>query len=210
MGDLEKHFERIRIPCGRSHSTSSLDDITRALTRAYPEADTADIARRRARARLRLAAESSRGILLLDHVAVVNTQMVGFLRRLRGRIVGVLFAVDVNVERDLKTMRGWHLGTSSVRMPLAANARLRRLFRARCQPEVAEKITTFHEHEIVRAAQGRLGWIVQCNRLIEQSRYLNDDTLYVSVLCTDTEIALRQGDLALLLPPEAEDSTRTE
>lgn len=178
--------------------------------RTYSEVDTTGIPRRQARARLRLAAESSRGVLLLDQVTAVSTQMVGFLRRLRGGVVGVLCAVDVDVERDFRTMRGWHLGTSSVRMPPASNARVRRLFRARCQPEVEAKITALHEREIVRAARGRLGWIVQCSRLIEQARYWNVETLYVSVLCTDTEIALRQGDLGLLLPPDVENPARAE
>ncbi|MGH8126870.1 MAG: hypothetical protein ACRETC_00680, partial [Gammaproteobacteria bacterium] len=98
---------------------------------------------------MRLAAERNRGVLLLDHVTASNTQMVGFLRRLRGGVVGVLFAVDVDVERDFQAMRGKHLGTSSIRMPLASNVRLRRLFRARCQPDVMEKITALHEREIV-------------------------------------------------------------
>jgi hypothetical protein len=40
---------------------------------------------------------------------------------------------------------------------------------------------------------------VQCARLMAQKQYWRGETLYTSVLCIDTEIALRQGNLRLLL-----------
>ena len=56
------------------------------------------------------------------------------------------------------------------------------------------------ERQILRAAQGRPGWIVQCTTLMPQSQYWHDGQLYPTLLCTATEITLRQGHLRLLAP----------
>ena len=87
----------------------------------------------------------------------------------------------------------------SVRMPLASTAQLRALLHTQCvergfsvEPEAAQLL--------VRTVQGRPGWIVLCTALISHARYWHGH-LYPSLLCTDTEISLRQGTLTLL-PPE--------
>jgi len=96
LADLHTRLSRARVPCALSASTSSLDDITRALEQAYPWVQTLEVTRRAARSRLWWAADQRFGVLLLDHLSEVSNAMVGFLRRLHGRVVGVLSAVDVD------------------------------------------------------------------------------------------------------------------
>lgn len=181
--------------------TTSLDDITRTLERAYPYVDTIGTTRREARARLLLAADCNEGVLLLDHVTNVTTAMLGLLRRLRGGIAGVLLAIDVDEERDRRHLPNRHLGISWLPMPLTSTRTLRKLFR-RYTTGGKRAPTLNQERQIVRAARGRPGWIIECARLIPQKRYWHGQTLYASVLCIDTEITLRQGGLRLLLHQE--------
>jgi predicted ATPase len=201
LAGLQARFARTGIPCGLSAATAHLDDITRALARAYPDVDTAAATRRVARARLRMAADRHGGVLLLDHVTQVSTAMIGFLRRLRGGIAGVLLAVDVENKRDRERLRHRHLGTSTLPMPPASPGKLRKLIRDCCAEHRTTPMQPKAERDVIRAARGRPGWIVQCARLMRQPRYWRHKTLLVSVLCLDTEITLRQG-LEEPLPPK--------
>jgi len=194
LARLYAHFMKTGIPCALSPTTSHLDDIARA----YPEVDTAAIARRKARARLRMAADLHEGVLLLDHVTDVSSAMIGFIRRLRGGIAGVVLAIDVEKESDWQRIRHRHLGTSTLPMPPFPTPRLRQLFRTCCAENLVSNISRNQEHQILRAARGRPGWIVQCAQLIVEERYWQEETLRASLLCVDTEIALRQGRLELL------------
>lgn len=203
LAELHAQFLARNIPCALAPATAHLDDITRALEIAYPGIDTANVSRRRARARLRLAADEHEGVLLLDHVTEVGTAMIGLLRRLRGGIAGVVLAVDIETERERMRLRGRQLGTSHLPMLPMTTRTLHRLFRRHCADLDVPRIVLREEHRIIRAARGRPGWIVECARLAAHSRYWHDGHLYVSVLCTDTEIALRQGPLRLL-PHEAQ------
>jgi predicted ATPase len=198
LARLHAHFERAGIPCALASVTACLDDITRTFEHAYPEVDTAAITRRRARSRLRLAADRRAGVLLLDHATRVSTAMLGFLRRLRGGIASALLVVDVEVERDLERVRGWHLGSFRLRMVPATPRQLHKLFRSHCAEHSMPHVAPGEERQIVRAARGRPGWIVECTRRIPRARYWRGGTLHVSTLCVDTEIALRQGELKLL------------
>jgi plasmid stability protein len=87
----------------------------------------------------------------------------------------------------------------SVRMPALSTRQLRMLLRSRCA-EHHLSVELDMERQILRAAQGRPGWVIQCMTLILQSRYWHDGQLYPTLLCTDTEITLRQGHLRLLAP----------
>lgn len=193
---LHERLSRGGMPCGFCERTSTLNDITRAFEQAYPTVSTATTSRRNARARLLLASEDRPGVLLLDHLSHVSTAMLGFMRRLRGGPLGVLMAVDVDVERERERLRRWHLGTMSVSMPPTPPRNLRRLFRAHCAGLDIPPLTPRHEREMVRAARGRPGWILRCAGMIGDARYWRGDTLYASVLCADTEIALRLDGLA--------------
>jgi predicted ATPase len=202
IGKLHARIARRGIPCAVSAMTTSLDDITRSLEHAYPYVNTASMTRREARARLVLAADRNEGVLLLDHVTNVTTAMLGLLRRLRGGIAGVLLAIDVDEERDRRRLPGRHLGISWLPMPRASTRTLRGLFRRYTTGGKRPRITAHQERQILRAARGRPGWIVQCARLMAQKQYWRGEALYTSVLCIDTEIALRQGNLRLLLYQE--------
>jgi energy-coupling factor transporter ATP-binding protein EcfA2 len=202
LGKLHACIAQCGIPCALSSMTTSLGDITRTLERAYPYVDTIGTTRREARARLVLAADRDEGVLLLDHVTNVTTAMLGLLRRLRGGIAGVLLAIDVDEERERRRLPGRHLGMSWLPMPLASTRTLRRLFRRCTADGKMLHITAHQERQVVRAARGRPGWIVQCARLLPQKRYWHGETVRASVLCIDTEIALRQGNLRLLLYEE--------
>lgn len=200
LADLRAHCLTRNIPCALAPATAHLEDITRALEAAYPDIDTANVSRRRARARLRLAADEHEGVLLLDHVTEVGTAMIGLLRRLRGGIAGVVLAVDIETERERIRLRSRQLGTSHLPMLPMTTRTLHRLFRGHCADLDVPRIVLREEHRIIRAARGRPGWIVECARLLPEARYWRGGTLHVSTLCMDAEIALRQGDLPLLAP----------
>jgi len=110
----------------------------------------------------------------------------------------VLLAVDVEVERERQRMKPWCLGALSMRMPPTSAPRLRKLLHAsraelRLPPPGAQI-----ERRLLCAARGRPGWILQCAQLQSQAQYWRDDNLSAGLLCTDTEIALRQGALNFL------------
>ncbi len=199
LAELHAHLTDCGTPCARSSTTARLEDMTSAFVRAYPEVATAYVTRRRARARLRLAAEQRAGVLLLDHVTSVGTAMLGSIHRLRGGLAGILMAVDVDGERERLALRERRLGMPLLSMPPLSARRLRALFRMHCANLDLPAATPLQERQIVRAARGRPGWVVQCARLIAQDRYWRDQTLYASVLCLDTEIALQLGPHSL--PP---------
>ena len=198
VAELRAQFLRSNTPCAIAHSTSCLDDIMRALQNAYPDVNIEAIDRRTARYRLWSAADRRRCVLLLDHFIKVNTAMIGFLRRLRGGVAGVLFVVDVDVERERMRMRQRARSLAlSVRMPLASTAQLRALLYSKCA-EQGFSVERTAEHQLLRAARGRPGWIILCTALMNDGRYWHEGRLYPSLLCTDTEIGLRHGDLKLL------------
>lgn len=193
---LERDFTTQAVPCGYVVSTTNLDAITRALAIAYPGVDSKELTRRQARARLRLAAEARCGILLLDHVEAVNTQMLGLFRRLRGGAAGALLTADVDTERERRRVREWRLGARSVRMPATSAARLRHALRSGCRTAGVAELAAAWERQILRAARGRIGWVILCVRLIADARYWDGETLHCSVLCSDTEIGLRSPQVA--------------
>ncbi len=200
LAELQARLIRMQVPCGLSPSTTSLDDITRALERAYPGVDTVEIGRRTARARLWWVADQHPGVLLLDHLSDVSNAMVAFLRRLHGGVIGALSALDVDDERERREVKPWRYGAMSVRMPLTSRSRLRRLLRARRARLGLPPLDENLEHRFLHAARGRPGWIVRCTELECDRRYWCEHGLLVTVLCTDAEVAVRFGALDLLRP----------
>ena len=201
LAELEKRFVDLRVPCGRSSTTTSLESITHALERAYPTVETREVRRRTARWRLWSAADARAGVILLDHLGCVSNAMVSFLRRrLHGGVVGVLSAVDVDDERERAQMKPWRLGALSVRMPLASRRQVRRLLIARCRSLRLPPLHPDDEHRLVSASRGRPGWIVQCTALACDQRYWSHGRPLSSVLCMDAEALLRYGKLDLLRP----------
>jgi len=179
------------IPCALAPQTLGLADVVTALSQAYPESDLKGLSRRAMGARLRLVADRDPGVLLLDHMRDVTTAMIGFLRHLRGGIVGALLVVDIDSEFEGERLLAWRRHASRVRMPLMPNRRLSRLLQygwaARDLPELHGKTV----QQIVRAARGRVGWLRECMRRLDMPEYWRDGRLRVSTLCIDSEIAIR-------------------
>lgn len=195
---LQARFECSGIPCAYCASTAALGDITRALERAYPGIDTLEAARRTARVRLWRAAERRAGVLLLDHFRCNGSAMVSFLRRLHGKIAGVLSAVDVDVDRERSRMQPWRYGAMSVRMPLATPRQLRRMLEERWRERQLPSLETAAARGFVAAAHGRPGWIAKCVELAGEQRYWCEHGAMVTVLCVDTEAAVRYPALAMV------------
>jgi len=191
--ELENRFRQAGIPCGRSPATHCLEDIVQALAAAYPAVDTTGTDPEVARARLAAAAEASEGILLLDHLTDVSSAMVRLVRRLHSGTVGVLSAVDLEVEHERLKLRPWRLGALSVRMPPDSAERLSQLLEAGRREHHLPALRGEFESQLIRAAQGRPGWILHCIELERQGRYWQDDQLLVSLLCEDTNAALLQS-----------------
>ena len=195
---LYARLQRNGIPCAYSPATVALDDITRALERAYPTVNTLDVGRRTARLRLWYAADRRCGVLLLDHFHCTGSAMVSCLRRLHGRIAGVLTAMDVEGEVERCAMRPWRFGAMSVRMPLATARQLGRLLDERWRTARLPRLAENAAHAFVAAAHGRPGWITQCIELACERRYWCAQGPLVTVLCIDTEAQVRYRALAMV------------
>lgn len=203
LAQVQARLGAAAAPRAYSISTATLDDITQTLERAYPGVDTREVGRRTARFRLWNAADRRAGVLLLDHFHCNGSAMVSFLRRLHGKIAGVLTAVDVDDERERNRMRPWRYGAMSVRMPLATAMQLRRLLDERCRCLRLPPFEAQAAHKLVEAARGRPGWIVMCTDLARDSRYWCKHGPLVSVMCVDAEAAVRYEALGMLRPISA-------
>jgi hypothetical protein len=202
LAQLHARLERTGIPCAYSPATTALDDITRALERAYPGVRTGEVGRRAARVRLWNAADRRPGILLLDHFRCNGSAMVSCLRRLHGKVAGVLTAVDVEAETERSRMRSSRYGAMPVRMPLSTVRQLRRLLDVHWDALELPPLEGDAARTFVTAARGRPGWIVQCAQLACERRYWRDCGPLVTVLCLDTEAAVRYQALAMVRAPQ--------
>lgn len=199
--DLEARLRAGGVTCVRVPQTRSLGDITRELQQAYP-GETARDTGGDGRVREWTAAELKGGVLLLDHLTHVTNSMVRFLHWVRGGIMGVLSAVDVEVEEERHRLRAQRLGALSVRMPGLSADLLHDLLRQRAVELHLPTLDTETARRLVRAAEGRPGWILKCLELQSDTRYWQGEQLFASLVCTDTDAALRQGALDLLPPKE--------
>jgi len=188
-----EHFRSQSIPCAIAPQTMGLADVVTALAQAYADTDIQGLSRRATGVRLRLVADREPGVLLLDHTCEVTTAMIGFMRRLKGGIIGALFVVDIDSDFERERLVGWRRHAPRVRMPLMPNRRLQRLLQyawvARNHPEIDTKTRRY----IVRAARGRVGWLRECIRHLEIPEYWSDGRLHFRALCTDCEIVIRQS-----------------
>ncbi len=189
---LHARLQREGTPSGIADTTTCLGDMTRTFARAYPEIDIAGLTQHRIRVRLAAAAEQRRGVLLFDHVEHLNAATVGFLHRLRGGLARVAPVLDVDGQREREALRARCPALPLVAMPRSSARQLRAYLRG-AGPETMPDLMAGQERQILRAAHGRPGWMALCSRLLREDRYWHGDTLYVAVLCADTEIALRLG-----------------
>jgi energy-coupling factor transporter ATP-binding protein EcfA2 len=193
LRNIGDHYEAVGTPYGLAPQTSGLADIVAALSAAYPDAGLQGLGKRAAGVRLRLVADGTPGVLLLDHATLVTTAMLGYLRRLRGGIAGALLVVDVDSPNERDRMRGWHAGALSIRMPLMSNRQLRQSLSAASKAHDLPDIEPRAARYIIRTARGRVGWVTECIRRLQMREYWCDDRLHVAVLCMDTEMAIRQS-----------------
>jgi energy-coupling factor transporter ATP-binding protein EcfA2 len=191
--EIADYCKAMGTPCGLAPETSGLPDIVVALAEAYPYADLEGLTKRAAGVRLRWVADRAPGVLLLDHVTMVTTAMLGYLRRLRGGIVGALLVVDVDSPHERDRLRSWQAGALSIRMPLVTSRRLHRLLSAATQTHRLPDIEPRMVRGILRVARGRIGWVTECIRRLQMPSYWRDDRLHLAALCIDTEIAIRQA-----------------
>jgi energy-coupling factor transporter ATP-binding protein EcfA2 len=179
------------IPCAISADTRGLPDVVTALARAYPQASLIGLDRRAMRARLRYVADSLPGVLLLDHIRDVTTAAIGFFRRLRGGVAGILIIVDSDAEFERDRLVGWRRHATRVQMPLMPPGELEKLLEsawlARGLPQTEGKI----KRRIVRAARGRIGWLRECTSKLDEGKYWREGVLRVGALCSDIEIIVR-------------------
>jgi energy-coupling factor transporter ATP-binding protein EcfA2 len=197
---LQTRLTEAGVACARAAATQSLDDITLALTQAYPSADALEVAR--PAMRLWNATDLQGSVLLLDHLTDVSDAMVGFLHGLCGD-VGVLTAVDREVELERPRMKPSQLGALSVRMPPVSTTLLRELLQAQCMHLHVPLPGPDDERRLLRAALGRPGWIIKCVELLTQGEYRQGEQIFVSELSADTEIALRELALGMRPPNDA-------
>jgi predicted ATPase len=190
---LQEANRALGVPCGLSRATSGLADVVDALAGAYPSIDIEGLDRRAAKARLRSAADTIPGVLLLDHATTVTSAMLGYLRRLRGGIAGALLVADVDTEREHERLRAWHIGALSVRMPLASDRRLRQMLTSALRGGGLPELEPKTARQIAAAARGRIGWLVECIERMRSQEYWRDGRLHLAAICTDTELALRQS-----------------
>ena len=191
LASMLDYYRSRSIPCAIAPQTLGLPDIVTAMAQAYPQTDLGGLNRRAIGTRLRLVADRIPGVLLLDHTREVTTAMIGFLRHLRGGIVGALLVVDIDSEFERERLLRWRRHALRVRMPLMPNRCVRRLLRlgwTACDlPEIDGKTV----QQIVRAARGRVGWLRECMRRLEMPEYWSGGRLRVGALCIDSEIATR-------------------
>lgn len=193
LSALQVQFEATDTPCGLAPRTCGLPDIVAALAVAYPRTDVAGLSKRAARARLRRVADRSPGVLLLDHATRMTTAMLGYLRGLRGGIAGALLVADIDSQRERERMRAWHAGALPVRMPLMPNRTLQGFLLAAMQAYGIPKIEPRMQRQLIGLARGRIGWAKECARRLQMQQYWLDARLHLGLICTDTEIAVRQS-----------------
>jgi energy-coupling factor transporter ATP-binding protein EcfA2 len=193
LAAMRNDYRARLIPCAIAARTSGLSDIVTAMSQAYPEVDIEGLSRRAVGLRLRMTADRHSGVLLLDHTREVTTAMVGFLRRIRGGIIGALIVADIDSDFERERLRNWRRHALCMRMPLMSNRLLRRLLLSECVMCGLLTIDRKLVRQIIHAARGRVGWLNECVRRLQMPDYWNGGHLRIGGLCTDTEIAIREG-----------------
>ena len=193
LASMPDYYHLHSIPCAIAPQTLGLPDVVTALSQAYPKTDLGSLGRRAIGVRLRIIADRVPGVLLLDHTRELTTAMIGFLRRLRRGIVGVLLVVDIDSDFERERLRAWRRHALCARMPLMPNSRLRRLLQSSCSVRALPAMDAALTRQIVQAARGRVGWLRECVHHLEIPEYWRGGRLHVGALCADSEIAIREG-----------------
>jgi hypothetical protein len=193
--ELARRSQRKRRPCAFCPRTEHLAEVTAALARCYPEAATPRLQRHR-RSRLRLAVEDHPGLLLLDDFIYVGTALKGYLRSLRGTGLGVIIAADVDQPRDHVRLRQHGLAFRELALPpLRGSVMGRLLERELAKRTLPSPLAQEDRDALIRAAQGRPGWIARLVAGATEIRYWHESRLAVDVLVADVliEVARHYG-----------------
>jgi hypothetical protein len=193
LASMRDYYQSRTVPCAIAPQTLGLSDVVTALSQAYPKVDLETLSRRAIGSRLCMTADRTPGVLLLDHTRELTTATIGFLRRLRRALVGVLLVVDIDSEFERDRLRTWRRHALCARMPLMPNSRLRRLLQSGCSTIALPAIEPGMSRQIVHAARGRVGWLCECVHHLESPAYWSGGRLHVWALCIDCEIAVREG-----------------
>lgn len=150
---------------GAARRSRTLADLTLALSRAYPEAEVRGASPRRARSRLRLAAEARPCILLLDHLTNAGSAFKATLRALRGTGSAAMIAADVDHPRDHERVRALHLTHHELELERLGNASMRSVFAALfAETPPRHALGARDVMALVRAAEGlpgRAAWFAE-------------------------------------------------
>ncbi|HVW26928.1 MAG TPA: ATP-binding protein [Polyangiaceae bacterium] len=191
LRELGARLTAIGVQWSMAPKAESLRDVVLALESLYPDGRGGGLlSPQRVRAQFCNVAETSRGALLLDHVAGVGTALKGFLRSLRGTRLGIAFAVDIDAPRDKDRMRRWCLSHREFSVPPASSTRLRQML-VRANVELGEPLSSEAIAHLVEAAQGRPGYITVCLELLRDRRYWNGGRVHLTLLENDSEIGTR-------------------
>ncbi|MBN2224070.1 MAG: ATP-binding protein [Deltaproteobacteria bacterium] len=166
---VRRAIEKEHRPCGFSTQTRSLSDLTVALLKAYPTVRVENRTQRQIRSALRIAVENNPGVLLLDHLQNAGIQFKWYLRSLRGTGFGVLFAADMEFNRDHRRFRSMNLTYREMEVPPLPNVHMRRIL----DNTLAEKtlpypLTAADRSALLRVAHGRPGWIHMIGDLLQK------------------------------------------
>src|ERR1017187_2727710 len=185
LASMRDYYHLHSIHCAIAPQTLGLPDVVTALSQAYPKTDLGSLGRRAIGVRLRIIADRVPGVLLLDHTRELTTAMIGFLRRLRRGIVGVLLVVDIDSDFERERLRAWRRHALCVRMPLMPARRLRALWSSQCTRSGVPSIDPRTTRHFIQAARGRVGWLTECVDRLQRPEYWQDDRLHPGALCTD-------------------------
>ncbi len=194
LKNVARRIKKDRRPCGLCKMTRALSDVTGALLQAYPSVSTKSRSRRSVRFALDTAVEANPGILLLDHVHAVGTQVRGFLRSLLGTGLGVLMAADVEGERDHRKYRAMRLAYEEETVPPLPGRYMRCIFRNAVPDDALPfPLTEADLRGLLRCARGRPGWIIRMGELLQLENYWHKgrvlkESIYIQLLC-ETETA---------------------
>jgi hypothetical protein len=191
LAALRERLQARSIPCALAPQTAALADIVQVCAQAYPRTAIRGLDRRAMATRLRLTAERTPGVLLLDHLRELTNAMIGFLRRLRGGVLGALLCVDVDAPFERERVLQWRRHALTERMPLMPTRNLQRLLLQLGADYGLPPMVAPQRKQLLNAARGRAGWLSECLRQMREPQYWRGGQLHLAALCTDSEIALR-------------------
>jgi hypothetical protein len=191
---VRRAVEKEGRPCGFAAHTRSLSDLTNALLRAYHEVSDEGRTQRQIRSALRLAIEKNPGALLLDHLREAGTQFKGYLRSLRGRGLGVLLAADMEAPRDHARFRSMRLSYREMEVPPLPGRYMRRILdNSLAGKSLPHPLTEADRSALLKAAQGRPGWVHLIGDLLPSADYWSGGRVHVESMRASIMIKINKS-----------------